>query len=84
MLAVILRDEVGGMSDFEFLGDAEGISKYAEPDAEGIIEVCRTCRVLASVRSQFYSSDQGLASPSHSRCETKSFDHMKDIGCSKG
>lgn len=40
--AVILRAEVGGMSVEDEAGEEEGISRYAEPEAEGIIEVCRT------------------------------------------
>lgn len=41
--AVILRHEVGGIKvDFSGVGSVEGISRYAEPDAEGIMEVWRT------------------------------------------
>lgn len=53
MLAVILREEVGGMRDFDAMCEAKGISRYAEPDAEGIIEVCKTFKVLAVVLSYF-------------------------------
>jgi hypothetical protein len=45
MLAVILRLDVGGINvegDFEFGLATVGISRYAEPLAEGTIPVCRT------------------------------------------
>ena len=37
--AVILRDEVGGMRVDLIAGEEEGISRYAEPDAEGMMDV---------------------------------------------
>lgn len=40
--AVILREDVGGISVEDEDGEVEGISRYAEPEAEGIMEVCRT------------------------------------------
>jgi len=42
-----LRDDVGGISvDVDAAGD-EGISRYADPEAEGMIEVCKT--VIVSI-----------------------------------
>lgn len=47
MLAVIFKEDVGGMRDVCGDVDSEpGISKYAEPDAEGIMEVCMTEKML--------------------------------------
>lgn len=40
--AVILRADVGGISDEDEAVEEEGISRYAEPEAEGIMEVCKT------------------------------------------
>jgi len=40
--AVILREDVGLISVEEETGVEEGISRYAEPEADGIIEVCKT------------------------------------------
>ena len=40
--AVILREDVGVISVEEEIGVEEGISRYAEPEADGIMEVCRT------------------------------------------
>ena len=40
--AVILRDDVGGMSVEDETAVEEGISRYAEPEAEGIMDVCKT------------------------------------------
>lgn len=45
MLAVIFRLDVGAINvegDCEFDVDAVGISRYAEPLAEGTMPVCRT------------------------------------------
>lgn len=42
--AVILREEVGAISVEDEDEGADGISRYAEPDAEGIMEVCRTAK----------------------------------------
>jgi hypothetical protein len=45
MLALILREEVGGMREFwDELESEAGTSRYADPEADGIIEVCRTNR----------------------------------------
>jgi len=44
--AVILRDEVGGMRVDLIAGEEQGISRYAEPDAEGMMDVWRTVDVL--------------------------------------
>lgn len=43
--AVILRDDLGAISVEDEDGETEGISRYAEPEAEGIMEVCRTASV---------------------------------------
>ncbi len=40
--AVILSDDVDGINVDLDKEEEGGISKYADPDAEGIIEVCRT------------------------------------------
>jgi hypothetical protein len=40
--AVILRAEVGAISVEDEAGEEDGISRYAEPEAEGMMEVCRT------------------------------------------
>jgi hypothetical protein len=48
MEAVILRDEVGGMRVDSVAGEEEGISRYAEPDAEGMMDVCRTIVIISS------------------------------------
>ena len=40
--AVILREDVGGTSVEDEDAEEEGISRYAEPEAEGIMEVCKT------------------------------------------
>jgi hypothetical protein len=39
---VIFREDVGGMSVEEAVAEDEGISRYAEPEAEGIMDVCKT------------------------------------------
>jgi hypothetical protein len=40
--AVILREEEGAMSVVGVLSEVLGISRYADPEAEGIIDVWRT------------------------------------------
>jgi hypothetical protein len=40
--AVILRDDVGDMRVEEVGVEEDGISRYAEPEAEGIMDVWRT------------------------------------------
>jgi hypothetical protein len=47
MLAVILREDCGGIRELGGVVVSAGISKYAEPEAEGIIEVWRTGEVSA-------------------------------------
>lgn len=42
--AVILRDDVGEMRVEVVDAEEDGISRYAEPDAEGIMDVCRTIK----------------------------------------
>lgn len=43
--AVILSEEVGAMSVDAEAGAEAGISRYAEPDADGTMEVWRTAQV---------------------------------------
>lgn len=40
--AVILREEEGAIRVVGVVVEVLGISRYAEPEAEGIMEVCRT------------------------------------------
>ncbi len=37
-----MSEDVGGMSVDDEVAEEEGISRYAEPEADGIIEVCKT------------------------------------------
>lgn len=47
--AVILREDVGGMSVDDEAAAEAGISRYAEPEAEGMMEVCKTVIQLVSL-----------------------------------
>lgn len=40
--AVIFREDVGGISVEDSVAEDEGISRYAEPEAEGMMDVCKT------------------------------------------
>jgi hypothetical protein len=53
--AVILREEDGAIRVVGVEVEVLGISRYAEPEAEGIIEVCRTeeLLILALLRLQY-------------------------------
>jgi hypothetical protein len=39
---VIFREDVGWMSVEDAVAEDEGISRYAEPEAEGMMDVCKT------------------------------------------
>lgn len=51
--ATILSEDAGLMSVEEGIEDEEGISRYAEPEAEGTMAVCRSGAMLASLRREF-------------------------------
>lgn len=38
---MIFREEVGGMSVEDAVAEDDGISRYAEPEAEGMMDVCK-------------------------------------------
>ena len=48
--AVILREEEGAIRVVEGRGVLRGISRYAEPEAEGTIAVCRTVLSVGALR----------------------------------
>ena len=55
--AVILREDVGGMSVEDDAADDDGISRYAEPEAEGMMEVCRTKNAVSFLyRCNYFES----------------------------
>ena len=39
-----MREDVGAMSVEDEDEEVDGISRYADPEAEGIIEVCKTAK----------------------------------------
>lgn len=50
--ATIFNEDAGLMSVEEEIEEEEGISRYAEPEAEGTIAVCRSCALLASLQAK--------------------------------
>lgn len=49
--AVILSEDAGLMSVEDDIEEEEGISRYAEPEAEGTMAVCKSGAMLASVQA---------------------------------
>jgi hypothetical protein len=74
MEAVILRDEVGGMRLDLVAAEEEGISRYAEPEAEGMMDVWRTVVLISSgMQTKAALPDDGNLASSYERPHCPTF-----------